>query len=199
MDISILAGPIIGAFIGWVTNRIALWMLFHPHHAWGPSWFSWQGLIPSRKSDLAQAIARTVTEKLLTKEDLNGMLKDIDLRAYLREVTDAMIERRLSGTIRGFSLIPSPVRERLVIIVQELVAERLPERIDDLSPGLADRVIHDLAIGEHLRNRIANWPVEDVEQVTRSVAGREMRGIEMAGAILGFLVGIIQAVVLYLQ
>ncbi|MFH1741839.1 MAG: DUF445 family protein [bacterium] len=191
----VFTAPIVGAFIGWMTNKIALWMLFHPHQITGPEWFTWQGLIPRRKDELARAISKTVTDNLLTEEDLNGMVRNVDLRRYLREVTDSMIERRLTGTIRGYQLIPQPVRDRLVATIQEIVAERLPERIDDISPNLASRLIAEVDIGRHLEERIVNWPVDDVERVTRVVAGREMRGIEMAGAALGFLVGLFQMLI----
>ena len=191
----IFTAPIVGAFIGWMTNKIALWMLFHPHRITGPKWFTLQGLIPRRKDELARAISKTVTDNLLTEEDLNGMVRDVDLRRYLREVTDSMIESRLTGTIRGYQLIPQPIRSRLVSSIQEIVAERLPERIDDISPDLASRLIAEVDIGRHLEERIVNWPVEHVEQVTRVVAGREMRGIEMAGAVLGFLVGLFQMLI----
>ena len=105
------------------------------------------------------------------------------------------IERRLTGNIRGYQLIPESVRDRLVEMIKELVAERIPERINDISPNLANKLIGDLDIAEHLEQRISNWPVEDVERVTWAVAGREMRGIELAGAALGFLVGLIHAVI----
>jgi len=192
---SLLVIPIVGAFIGWLTNKIALWMLFHPERSRGPRWLAWQGLIPRRKDQLGRAIARTVTEKLLTTDDLNAMLRGVDLRPYLRELTDTLIERRLTGTIRGYQFIPEPVRNHLVGTIQEIVAERLPARINDISSDLASRFITDLELGRHLEQRIVNWPIEELERVTKAVAGREMRGIEMAGAVLGFLIGAVQVVI----
>lgn len=187
--------PIVGAFIGWLTNKIALWMLFHPDRARGPSWVAWQGLIPRRKEELARAIARTVTEKLLTEKDLNSMLASVDLRLYLREATDSFIEQRLTGTVRGYQFMPESVRDRVVVAIKQIVGERLPARIDDISPDFAGRVIADLNLGQHLEQRIGDWPTEEVERVTRDVAGREMRGIEIAGAVLGFLIGVVQVVI----
>ncbi len=190
--------PLLGAFIGWLTNKIALWMLYHPTYPRGLRWLTWQGLIPKRRKELAQAITRTVTEKLLTEQDLNRMLDRVNLRSYLREVTDAFIERRLTGTVRGYSVLPNSIRERLVATIKEIVAERLPARISDLSPGLAARLVADLDMANHLHDRIMNWPMDELERVTKEVAGREMRGIEMAGAVLGFLIGMIQALISFL-
>jgi uncharacterized membrane protein YheB (UPF0754 family) len=195
---SVIVVPLLGAFIGWLTNKIALWMLYHPERAYGPGWFAWQGLIPRRKEELARAIARTVTDKLLTEDDLSDMLRRLNLRVYLREVTDSLIERRLTGTIHGYQFMPHSVRNRLVAAVKEIVAEHLPERIDDVSPDLTTRLIADLDVGRHLEQRITDWPIEEVERVTKAVAGREMRGIEMVGAVLGFLIGAAQTVISFL-
>jgi len=189
----VLIGPIIGAFIGWLTNKVALLMLFRPYHPRGFGLLTWQGLIARRKSDLARAISKTVTERLLTHEDLNTMIQKVEIRNYLREITDSMIDRRLSGRVRGYQLIPEAVRFRLVSVVKEIIAERLPEKMDDLSPGLASRFVADLDIARHLEEKISGWPEEEVERVVRAVAQREMKEIEIAGAVLGFLIGLIQA------
>ena len=88
MHLGVLTAPIVGAFIGWLTNKIALWMLYHPHQVRGPKWLAWQGLVPRRKEELARAVARTVTDNLLTEKDLNEMLGKINLRQHLREISD---------------------------------------------------------------------------------------------------------------
>ena len=194
----VLIGPIIGAFIGWLTNKVALLMLFKPYHPRGVGFLRWQGLIARRKGDLARAISKTVTERLLTREDLDLMIQKVELRRYLREITDSMIDQRLSGTVRGYRLIPEPVRYRVVSVVKDIVAERLPEKMDDVSPGLTGRFITDLDIAKHVEEKIANWPQEEVERVVRAVAQREMKEIEIAGAVLGFLIGLIQALVYWM-
>ena len=74
-----LSGPIIGAFIGYCTNYIAVKMLFHPYKE--VKLFGWTlpftpGVIPKNKPRLARAIGRAVADVLLTKEDLAGLITD---------------------------------------------------------------------------------------------------------------------------
>lgn len=77
MDISMLAGPLVGAVIGYFTNYIAVKMLFRPHHEvkiGGWTLPMTPGVIPKGKARLARAIGKAVSENLLTKEDMSRYL-----------------------------------------------------------------------------------------------------------------------------
>ncbi len=74
-----LAGPLIGAAIGYFTNFIAVKMLFHPHHpvkVFGKTLPFTPGVIPKNKPRLAHAIAVAVSDILLTKQDIAGLITD---------------------------------------------------------------------------------------------------------------------------
>lgn len=68
-----LAGPVIGALIGYCTNYIAVKMLFYPKkeiRIFGHKLPFTPGAIPKGKPRLAKAIGNIVAEDLLTKEDI---------------------------------------------------------------------------------------------------------------------------------
>ena len=72
-----LSGPIIGALIGYLTNWLAVKMLFRPRKAlyigkWHVPFTP--GVIPRRKGALAKALGRMVSEMLVRKEDLKESL-----------------------------------------------------------------------------------------------------------------------------
>ena len=74
-----IAGPLIGAVIGYFTNYIAVKMLFHPHeekHIFGKRLPFTPGVIPKNKPRLAHAIGEAVANVLLTKEDIAGLITD---------------------------------------------------------------------------------------------------------------------------
>ncbi len=73
----ILAGPLIGALIGYLTNWLAVKMLFRPRKAIYIGKFHvpfTPGVIPRRKGALAKALGRMVSEMLVKKEDLKESL-----------------------------------------------------------------------------------------------------------------------------
>ena len=72
-----LSGPLIGALIGYLTNWLAVKMLFRPRKAFYIGKFHvpfTPGVIPRRKGALAKALGRMVSEMLVKKEDLKESL-----------------------------------------------------------------------------------------------------------------------------
>lgn len=77
MNLSVLAGPMIGAMIGYGTNWLAIKMLFRPVKPIKIGKFTLPftpGIIPKRKESLAKAIGEMVGNHLFTSEDMQKML-----------------------------------------------------------------------------------------------------------------------------
>ncbi len=71
VDPSLWLLPLVGAFIGWVTNIIAIRMLFYPKHPVRIPFTSLtlQGVLPSRHADLAASVGRAVSEELCPSQN----------------------------------------------------------------------------------------------------------------------------------
>lgn len=77
MTLQMLAGPIVGAVIGYFTNYIAVKMLFFPKkeiRLFGKRLPFTPGAIPKEKERLAGAIGNVVATKLVTKADILEIL-----------------------------------------------------------------------------------------------------------------------------
>jgi len=75
------APPVIGAIIGYVTNRVAIKMLFRPLKAWrvgGVRIPMTPGVIPAKRADLAENMGEVVGDHLLTSQEISkGLQQDI--------------------------------------------------------------------------------------------------------------------------
>ena len=99
-----LSGPLIGAFIGYCTNYIAVKMLFHPYKEvrfLGMKLPFTPGVIPKNKPRLARAISRAVADVLLTKQDIAGL------------ITDAAIDSAGTALVAGSGLFGKESPEEL--------------------------------------------------------------------------------------
>lgn len=89
-----LAGPLIGAVIGYCTNYIAVKMLFYPKKEikiWGHKLPFTLGAIPKGKPRLAKAIGNIVANTLLTEEDLKKkILSDETENAVVEKIMDGL-------------------------------------------------------------------------------------------------------------
>lgn len=93
MSLRMIAGPLIGAVIGYFTNFIAVKMLFYPRkevRLFGHRLPFTPGAIPKGKARLGRAIGKAVGETLLTKED-------IEKKLLAPEVSDGIADALTAG------------------------------------------------------------------------------------------------------
>ncbi len=117
-----LLPPLLGAFIGYVTNYVAIRMLFRPLRPWrvfGLRVPLTPGIIPAKRGELAQKMGEMVGGHLLTSEDVGRTLARESFRRELRgavnEKLGEFLDREL-GTAE--SLVPSAYRERFRDLVE---------------------------------------------------------------------------------
>lgn len=125
-----------GAAAGGLTNRVAIWMLFHPYEPpeVGGRSVSWlQGAVPKNQDRLAASIGETVGTRLLTSEDLARALREGHIREAFRE--------RLRDGIRRFleeehdppaEWLPGPARREAEDLLEEAILGTRPLVADAL-------------------------------------------------------------------
>jgi len=142
MDMNIIIAPLVGAGIGYVTNAIAIKMLFRPVK---PVYIGkWRlpftpGLIPKEKARLAQSIGEAVGENLLNEEALRDALLSNETKAKLRgTLTDALergaaCEDTLLGCLK--KLIGDEQAGQGVDRTRSFIADYLAERLIEADLG----------------------------------------------------------------
>jgi uncharacterized membrane protein YheB (UPF0754 family) len=109
-----IAPPLIGAFIGYLTNYVAIRMLFRPLKPWRI--FSIRipmtpGVIPSKRHDLAQNIGSMVGDHLLTSQDVGKALGKESFQVELRNLIGGRVEDFVQRDLGPLpSLIPQQFR-----------------------------------------------------------------------------------------
>ena len=107
-DITMLAGPVVGAAIGYFTNYIAVKMLFRPLY---PVYLGkWQlpftpGIIPKGRERLAKAVGEAVGEVLLTKKDFEQLLLSEQMQETVKNQISVFYQKGISNqnTIKEFA------------------------------------------------------------------------------------------------
>ena len=69
--------PLVGAIIGWCTNWLAVKMIFRPRKPIGLPGIRLMGLLPRRREELAENVARTVEKELLS---VQGICQSLESR-----------------------------------------------------------------------------------------------------------------------
>src|SRR5690606_18724795 len=103
--IFLLSVPLISAFIGWMTNWIAIRMLFRPRNPVRLLGLRWQGLIPKRQKEIARKTAEIVEREILSQNLLRKELDAVDFDDYISTFTSRVIHDKLGDKLRAIPLL----------------------------------------------------------------------------------------------
>jgi len=183
--------PLIGALIGWLTNYIAIKSLFRPRTPRKILFMRLHGLLPKRQAELAISIGRIIEQELVTTDALSQRLR-----------AEAVKERIVDEITYQFGLV---IEDKVPRVLQQLSYDLLiPAIRREIKQNLdgwlerAEVLIKDEArVGEMVTERISGFDLTRLERLVLEIAGKELRHIELLGGVLGGLIGLIQAVIVY--
>lgn len=191
--------PLIGALIGWLTNYIAIKMLFHPREEVRILFIPIQGAFPKRQKDFARKLGQIVSEELVSVEDLTAHLKEkATSEAILNHIALRLEEGVALRLPRAFPMLAmfmsSDITEKVKIFLLEQIGSLNEELIDKLSSELEE----ELDVHRIVEEKVAAFSSDKLEEILFSIMRREFKFVELIGAVLGFLIGIAQILLLSL-
>ncbi|MCA9729213.1 MAG: DUF445 family protein, partial [Candidatus Eisenbacteria bacterium] len=122
MDMRILLFPLVGAFIGAVTNQIAIKMLFRPYGAvrlGGWTLPFTPGVIPAQRGTIAKNIAETFEAQLFSGGEIHAFLTGPKARATVETKVDEMISGLGPIAMMARGLQPMIV-DKILLAIDEL-------------------------------------------------------------------------------
>jgi uncharacterized membrane protein YheB (UPF0754 family) len=189
--------PLIGALIGWFTNSIAVKMLFHPHREISVFGLKLQGVLPKRQKQLAREIGQLVSSELLSADEITEMLcqkarsrRTVDMIAHRIE---SLLSSKLPETIPSIAMVLHP---KLVRKIREMFLKDLQVMIEEFVKVFSADLDREIDIPKIVEEKISSYSTTRLEELAMSVMRQEFRFIEWIGAILGFLIGLIQVTLL---
>ena len=191
--------PLIGALIGWLTNYIAIKMLFHPREEVRILFVSIQGVFPKRQKDFGRKLGQIVSEELISVEDLTVHLKEkATSEAVLNHIAQRLEEGVASRLPRAFPMLAmfmsGDMADKIKVFLRDQISGLNEELIDKLSGELED----ELDVHRIVEEKVAGFSSDKLEEILFSIMRREFKFVEMVGAVLGFLIGVVQVVLLSL-
>jgi len=190
--------PIISALIGYVTNFLAVKMLFHPRKEVNLILFRIQGIFPKRQKKLAQKLGELVARELLSIDDIKNIVKDPSILHGADDIIGEKIDQFLTNFIQSKPMlamfISGDVKDQIKQTLLSEIVKLLPEMLDMLSKKLEEKV----DIKQIVVDKVANFSSDEIEKMLYAIMAKEFAFIEVLGGVLGFFIGLVQMALLLL-
>lgn len=187
---------VIGSMIGWVTNYIAIKMLFRPYKEINLGFFKIQGLIPKRRHEIGITLADTIQNELISLDDITKKLENANLDVEMERVIDSILEKKLASEITTrFPMIAMFLNESALNRIKDAIKGSIMENKDQIIGMLFETLEKNVDFKEIIVEKVDGFSLEELERITFSLAKKELKHIEIIGAILGGLIGVVQFVI----
>ncbi|WP_286313189.1 DUF445 domain-containing protein [Romboutsia ilealis] len=192
--IRILILAIIGGLIGYITNVIAIKLIFRPINPIKVPIFNIEiiGMIPKRKKEIAINIGRIVEEQFLSIDEITNNLVTEQDKEYIIDYIKVKIKLILNEKM---VLIPSTIRSLVQNYISEIIEDEVREGIDELCEEIIAKASNRINIKEIIENKINELDLYELEIIILQIVKNELRHIEILGLILGFFIGIVQGII----
>lgn len=210
--------PLFYAFHGWLATEMAIIALFRPYEAWYLPVVGWQipctpGIFPKRRAKLAQAVAGTITDTLLTTSDIKVQAEslvtekniylaiDAFIESILKEFRDTAKLHRLASDLAelGPTLLAHLVESIIdglergadtrVAIVTEKIFDQviLSTRISlDQANELSGRIMENILTAERVRNGLISLlSPQNINAIDESIQAHASGPYRLLARIIG--------------
>lgn len=193
--IRLLVMGVTGGIIGWITNLLAIKLLFKPVNPVNLLFgIKLQGILPARKEAIAKSLGEIIEKDLVSSHEIVENL-----------ISEKDIVKLKEGIVKNVVII---LKDKLPVFLHSFTDNKIKKKIDDFMKKEGDKYIREM-IYKTLDNSIENVSISNIvtekilsldligfEALVIEIVRKELRYIEVMGAVLGFIIGIIQGVIM---
>lgn len=184
---------VIGSTIGWVTNYVAIKMLFRPYKEVRILFFRVQGLLPKRKHQIGESIANVVQQELLSVNDVINSLDRNKLEEKMKVMIDKILDEKLEREINGkFPMFAMFLSKEILDKIKLTIRNSILDNKDAIISMFLQYVEENVDFRDIIVKKVDEFSLEKLEKIVYEFSAKELKHIEVVGAVLGGIIGVIQ-------
>ena len=187
---ALLTLPLISALIGYITNVVAIRLLFWPQQPINFGFFKLQGVLPKRQAEIAISVGELVEERLLSLDEVIDQVNTPEVRERLVVTITDVMRDKLDSMLPRF--IPPRAIQLIADALEKVVRQEADQIISQVVESVRDYLTTEIQIKQIVEDKINQFDLDELEDLVRGVASTELRFIEILGGVLGFIIGLVQ-------
>ncbi|MBF0227919.1 MAG: DUF445 family protein [Desulfobacterales bacterium] len=190
--------PVFGAICGYITNVLAIKMIFEPKRPIKIGPITLYGLFFKRKNEIAAEQGIMIANEIMTPDRviagiLKGPSSDRLFKLIHRQVQRAFDEQ--AGIAKPFVLMT--VGTKRYIKVKEKAIEKMIFEMPRHTKLIEAYAYEALDVENYVKRKVNELPAEDFEKMIRPIFEEDEWIMTLAGGVLGLIVGFLQVFLLF--
>ncbi|MGB1579945.1 MAG: DUF445 domain-containing protein, partial [Nevskiales bacterium] len=188
--------PFTSGVVGYVTNVIAIQMMFYPLKFIGvmPPYLGWQGIIPRKGGKMASIATDTLVPELITEREVFAKLDPERVAAEIEGPLIKLVNDLMNEIMTEYE---PALWESLPDAAKQLIVKRVQDDAPNVVADIMEEIKENIEEVFDLKEMVITTLVRDIQLINTvfQEAGREeFKFIGRSGFYFGFLFGIFQMI-----
>ncbi len=168
-------------------------MLFHPKKPVNLGFYKLQGIFPKRQKVLAERLGSVVANNLVHFDDIKKSLDDPSAMSTIHKTIDGHLDTFLQTKLKeNFPMLSMFLNDNTTQKIKNVLTKEIESILPQIVSNYVDKIEKDINIEKMVSDKVAAFSSEKLEELLFSILKSEFKFIELVGAVLGFLIGIVQ-------
>lgn len=187
---------LISGFIGWITNWIAIKMLFHPRKPLRVLGITIQGIFPKNQTQFAQKLGKLVSGEFLSFSDIEKKISEPGniqkMMPLIEAHIDTFLNERLSEQLPMISMF---IGDKTITRLKSTFMQEIESLLPPVMRSYAGQLKDDLDLEAIITQKVAHFSSDRLEELLYQIMAKEFRFVEWVGAVIGLLIGLLQVLI----
>jgi uncharacterized membrane protein YheB (UPF0754 family) len=188
--------PLISAFIGWVTNWVAIKMLFHPRQPKKILGVTFHGIFPKRQKQFAEKLGKLVSAEFLSFDDIEQKISNPDnlkkIMPMIENHVDDFLRNKLGNEMPVISMF---IGDKTINKLKESFMKEIEILFPLVMKKYAANLKDELDLEKIVIEKVSGFSSDKLEEVLQQIMSKEFRFVEIIGGVIGLIIGLIQVLI----
>ncbi len=192
--------PVISAFIGWFTNWIAIKMLFHPREPRKILGVTLHGIFPKRQKQFAEKLGKLVSAELLSFSDIEEKITHPENLKKIMPLVEGHIDEFLRVKLaQQMPMISMFIGDKTIAELKTVFTAELELLFPVIMKNYMSSLQQQLDLEKIVTEKVAGFSSDKLEEILNGIMSKEFFFVEIIGGVLGFMIGLLQVLITWLQ
>lgn len=171
-------------------------MLFHPREPKKILGITFHGIFPKRQQQFAEKLGKLVSAEFLSFDDIEQKISNPEnlkkVMPMIEKHVDEFLRNRLKDEMPVISMF---IGDKTITNLKTMFMKEIESLFPQVMKQYAANLKTELDLEQIVIKKVAGFSSDKLEEVLNQIMSKEFRFVEIIGAVIGFIIGIVQILI----